>query len=140
MLLRIKFLITFFVLASLAVFGNAQAKETWETSFKPPWKGNQSFSRGMPPDDFILVVILNIEKNQEGEFSGDMQFTGQVRCRGIAKIETGKISAELVMFKTEPLPVIQCPPVTFSGKVVGDTWVGSIPWNGQENNVTFRKK
>jgi hypothetical protein len=140
MLPRVHFLLIFFIFLSLTNFSNAQVKETWETSFTPPWKGNQSFSRGMPPDEFTLVVILSIDKNPEGELSGNMQFTGQVRCRGIAKIEDGKISNEQVYFKTEPLPVVQCPPVTFSGKVVGDTWVGSIPWNGKENNVVFRKK
>ena len=118
----------------------AQVKETWETSFTPPWRGNQSFSRGMPPDDFRLFVILKIENNADGAFLGEMQFTGPVRCLGITKIQSGKISGDLVSFKTEPLPVVQCPHVTFSGKVAGDTWVGILPWNGKDNEVVFRKK
>ena len=133
---KLLFLILFMAMQSTF----AQVKETWETSFTPPWKGNQSFSRGMPPEDFRLFVILKIDKNADGVFLGEMQFTGPVRCRGITKIESGKISSDLVSFKTEPLPVIQCPHVTFSGKVVGDTWVGILPWNGKDNEVVFMKK
>ncbi len=130
----------FLILLVVTQLTSAQVKETWETSFTPPWRGNQSFSRGMPPEDFRLFVILKIDKNAEGAFLGEMQFTGPVRCLGIAKIESGKITGDLVSFKTEPLPVIQCPPVTFSGKVVGDTWVGILPWNGKDNEVVFKKK
>ncbi len=130
----------FLILLVVTQLTSAQVKETWETSFTPPWRGNQSFSRGMAPEDFRLFVILKIDKNAEGAFLGEMQFTGPVRCLGIAKIESGKITGDLVSFKTEPLPVIQCPPVTFSGKVVGDTWVGILPWNGKDNEVVFKKK
>ncbi len=130
----------FLILLAVTQFTSAQVKETWETSFTPPWRGNQSFSRGMPPEDFRLFVSLKIDKNAEGAFLGEMQFTGPVRCLGITKIESGKIAGDLVSFKTEPLPVIQCPPVTFSGKVVGDTWVGILPWNGKDNEVVFKKK
>jgi hypothetical protein len=130
----------FLILLAVTQFTSAQVKETWETSFTPPWRGNQSFSRGMPPEDFRLFVILKIDKNTDGAFLGEMQFTGPVRCLGITKIESGKIAGDSVSFKTEPLPVIQCPPVTFSGKVVGDTWVGTLPWNGKDNEVVFKKK
>ncbi len=130
----------FLFLLAVTQFTFAQVKETWETSFTPPWRGNQSFSRGMPPEDFRLFVILKIDKNTDGAFLGEMQFTGPVRCLGITKIESGKIDGDSVSFKTEPLPVIQCPPVTFSGKVVGDTWVGILPWNGKDNEVVFKKK
>lgn len=130
----------FLILLVITQSAYAQVKETWETSFTPPFRGNQSFSRGMPPEDFRLFVILKIDKNAEGAFLGEMQFTGPVRCLGITKIESGKIAGDSVSFKTEPLPVIQCPPVTFSGKVVGDTWVGILPWNGKDNEVVFKKK
>lgn len=130
----------FLILLVVTQSASAQFKETWETSFTPPWKGNQSFSRGMPPEDFRLFVILDIDKNADGVFVGEMQFTGAVRCRGITKVELGRISGDSVSFKTEPLPVVQCPPVTFSGKVVGDTWVGTLPWNGKDNEVVFKKK
>lgn len=130
----------FLIFLVAAQSASAQVKETWETSFTPPWRGNQSFSRGMPLDDFRLFVILKIDKNADGAFLGEMQFTGPVRCLGITKIETGRISGDSVSFKTEPLPVVQCPAVTFSGKVVGDTWVGILPWNGKENEVVFKKK
>jgi hypothetical protein len=133
---NILFAITLMVSQSLA----AQVREIWETTFTPPWKGNQSFVRGSVPEDFMLTVILSIDKTSDGVFTGEMQFTGQVRCRGIAKIETGKIEGDLISFKSEPLPVIQCPAVSFSGKVVADTWVGVLPWNGKNNEVIFKKR
>lgn len=129
----------FLIILVITQSAYAQVKETWETSFTPPWRGT-SFARGMPPEDFRLFVILKIDKNTDGAFLGEMQFNGPVRCLGITKIESGKIAGDLVSFKTEPLPVIQCPHVTFSGKVVGDTWVGILPWNGKDNEVVFKKK
>ena len=75
-----------------------------------------------------------------GLFTGKLEFAGPVRCRGVTKIEAGALLGDTVIFKTEPLPPVQCPSVTFSGKVVGDTWVGILPWNGKDNEVAFKKK
>jgi hypothetical protein len=50
----------------------AQVREIWETTFTPPWKGNQSFVRGSVPEDFMLTVILSIDKTSDGVFTGEM--------------------------------------------------------------------
>ena len=84
--------------------------------------------------------MLDIDRAPDGNFSGEMQFTDRVRCRGFAKIGSGKIIGDDVSFKSEPLPVINCPAVTFKGKVVGNSWVGILPWNRVDNEVTFRRK
>jgi hypothetical protein len=126
--------LSIFLLFSTTAFS---AKESYEATFQPPWRGGPAPGN---PADFLLVVLLDIDKAPDGIFSGEMQFTGRVRCRGFAKIESGKIIGDDVSFKTEPLPVISCPAVTFKGKVAGNSWVGILPWNGVDNEVTFRKK
>ena len=126
----------FAILAMVIQSSSAQVKEYWEASFTPPMKGNYRQSSEFS----LLIVSVNINKNTEGRISGEMEFAGPVRCKGIAKIESGTILSDSVVFKTEPLPPVQCPSVTFSGKVVGDTWVGTLPWNGKDNEVVFKKK
>ncbi len=126
----------FAILAMVIQSSSAQVKEYWEASFTPPMKGSYRQSSEFS----LLIVSVNINKNTEGRFSGEIEFAGPVRCKGIAKIESGTILSDSVVFKTEPLPPVQCPSVTFSGKVVGDTWVGILPWNGKDNEVAFKKK
>jgi hypothetical protein len=126
----------FVIFAIIVQSSFAQVKEYWEASFTPSLKGNYRYSQ----EGSLLIVGINIEKNSEGLFTGKLEFAGPVRCRGVTKIESGALLGDTVIFKTEPLPPVQCPSVTFSGKVVGDTWVGILPWNGKDNEVAFKKK
>lgn len=133
---KLAFVLSLFTLC-FSLSANA-AKESYEATFQPPWVG-PGMAPGNP-SDFLLIVLLDIDKESDGSFTGEMQFTGRVRCRGIAKIESGKIANGEVTFKTEPLPAPQCPGVSYKGKVVGDSWVGILPWNRVQNEVTFNKK
>lgn len=128
----------FGLIFTLASFNAFAVKESYEATFQPPWLGPGSAPGN--PADFLLVVLLEIDRESDGSFTGEMQFTGRVRCRGIAKIESGKIANGDVSFKTEPLPVVGCPAVSYNGKVDGNTWVGILPWNRVQNEVTFKKR
>ena len=126
-------------IALLMMFSTlALAKEEWQGEFVPPNK-SMTNTRGHRPD-ITIVVLVNIDKSDDGTLDGAVTLTGnQLRCYGEAKINSGKISGNLVEIKSEPLPIHNCGRFIFKGTSTGDTWMGSVPWNGVSNELTLKK-
>jgi hypothetical protein len=116
----------------------ANVKETWVGEFRT--HGDRNLWGGAVLSEVNLIIILKINRNINGTFSGDLELSGQSKCRGVVKIEIGEISGDLVSFKTEPFSLIGCPSVTFSGKITDEIWAGVLPWNGINCELILKKK
>jgi len=125
------------VLALLLLSNIANAKEEWQGEFTPP--NNSNSTRGHR-QDINIIVLAEIDKEADGTLGGTISMTGnQLRCYGVAKIESGRIKGSSIEIKTEPLPIHNCGRFVFQGALVEDTLVGDVPWNGVLNKLTLKK-
>jgi hypothetical protein len=94
------------------------------------------YPAGATAQRFRVSIDIEFQGNQ---FKGEVMSPDSRRCRGPAAIE-GTVDGDSISFRSEILPVQGCGRINFKGKKVGDAFQGTIPWDGKDRPITFKKQ
>ena len=88
-----------------------------------------------------VTFTYEIDLTYKDNVTGVLKIAGPVTsCSGDHELISGSIKDNVVILRTKKPEGFRCGAILFKGEVVGNKFVGKVPWNGIPTDLELEKK
>ena len=100
-----------------------------------------SMVKGVRGGAHSVAFTYKIDLSNKNNITGTLDIAGHATsCSGEHEIASGSIKDNIVTLRTKKPDGFKCGVIAFNGEVDGNKFVGKIPWNGAQVELTLEKQ
>lgn len=88
-----------------------------------------------------ITFTYEIDLSYKDNITGVLKLAGpSTPCSGDHELISGSIKDNIVILRTKKPEGFRCGAILFKGEVIGNKFVGKVPWNGIQADLELEKK